>query len=183
MTPRFGPSLGPTLGLTTALLLALAAPVYASDDHDHDHDHDHAEEAADTDDHVSEIGDLRVIHGWAPAVSGDVATVYFDIEVGETAVVMGAPESDIAEHAHVMGAPIKAGGEPVELGSFPLSAEQEFILGPESVYIALEGLTEPLVEGEEFEIEVTFEPVGTLHVNVEVTKAGSTQHPHAGHNH
>ena len=169
-------------------LAVLPAYALAADDHD-DHDdhgheeHGHEEHGSGDDKHVTEIEGLRIVHAWARASEGPVAQVFMEIENSADVVrVLTGAETGIAAHVHVMGAPIQAGGEPVELGTFEIPAGTDFDLVPDGVYLALEGLSEDLHEGDEFEMTVVFEDV-TLEVHVEVEAADASQHGHAGHNH
>lgn len=162
------------IALITALL---AAPAFAGDDHDHDHGDDHS-------DHVSEIGEVRVIHAWARATDHDHTGVFFEIENnGAADITLASASAEIAEHAHIMGAAVKAGSEPTELGSFPIAAGTHFELSPASVFVELDGLSGHLHEGDEFEMTVELAPLGTVVLNVEVEAENADTHSHAGHNH
>ncbi|MEM1235892.1 MAG: copper chaperone PCu(A)C [Pseudomonadota bacterium] len=148
----------------------LATPAFAADD-------DHS-------DHVSEIGDVRVIHAWARATDHDHTGVYFEVENnGDAEITIASATTEIAEQAQVMGASLKAGGEPIELGSFPVAPGTHFELSPTAVFIELDGLSGHLHEGDEFEMTVELQPLGTVVLNVEVEAENADTHSHAGHNH
>jgi len=154
------------IALTASLL---AAPSFAEDS-----------------DHVSQLGEIRLLHGWArePDHHGDTAQIYFEIEHNGTtpATLLGAT-SDIATGSEVMGAATKAGGAPVSLGAFPLTPGQDFDLGPETVFIQLTGVTGHLHEGDEIDVTVMIEPFGEVELHVEILDNDATNHAHAGHNH
>ena len=59
----------------------------------------------------------------------------------------------------------------------------EMELVPTGLYLALDGLTEPLHQGESFEMHVEIEPLGEIESVVEVEAANAKQHSHAGHAH
>lgn len=160
--------------MAAALLAApvLAAPLAATAEGDADSDH------------VSEIGDVRIIHAWARATDHDHTTVYFEIENnGDVDVTLAAATSDIAKHAHIMGASIKADGDPVELGMYKVTAGTHFELSPESVFVEIDGLAGHLHEGDEFEMTVMLKPLGEVVLDVEVEAEDAHTHSHAGHNH
>jgi copper(I)-binding protein len=64
-----------------------------------------------------------------------------------------------------------------------IPAGGEFALEPGAVFLKLSGLRRPLVQGQEFEVELTFAEAGALDVHVEVEAADATRHSHAGHQH
>ena len=135
-------------------------------------------------DHVSTIGDVRVVHAWARATDHDHTGVYFEVENnGSTDIMLASATAGIAEHAHIMGAAVKADAEPTELDSFPIAAGTHFELSPTSVFVELDGLAEHLHEGDEFEMTVELAPLGTVVLNVEVEAENADTHSHAGHNH
>lgn len=165
------------LATTSAFLLALAVGAFAADDHDHDDDHGH-------DHHVSELGQVRAVHAWTRATSGDSALIFVDIENhSDAVVVLQGGESDFAESAELVGFRLKD-GEPsyVVLKSVPIKGGTELVLEPEGLALRLNGLSEPLHEGEEVEIEIEFD-AGHMDVFVEVGAATAKAHSHAGHQH
>ena len=141
---------------------------------------------AEDDDHVSEIGEIRLLHGWAREPEGheDTAQVYFEIEHnGSTPATLVGAATEVAQSAEVMAASTKAGGEPIALGAFPLTPGQDFDLGPETVFIQLNGLSDHLHEGDEIEMTVMIEPFGEVELHVEIMEHDAKNHAHAGHNH
>ena len=141
-------------------------------------------EGDDHSDHVSEIGDVRIIHAWARATDHDHTGVFFEIENnGDVDITLASVVAPIAEHAHIMGAAVKADGEPTELEMFPVSAGSHFELEPTGVFIELDGLAGHLHKGDEFEMTVVLEPLGAVEVNVEVEAENADTHSHAGRSH
>ncbi|MFY0597318.1 MAG: copper chaperone PCu(A)C [Cognatishimia sp.] len=141
---------------------------------------------AEDSDHVSELGEVRLLHGWArePEGHGDTLQVYFELEHnGATPATLTGAASEIATSAQVMAASLKAGETPVVLGTFPLTPGEHFDLGPETVFIQLGGITDHLHEGDEIEMTVAIEPFGEVELHVEILDHDADNHAHAGHNH
>lgn len=162
------------LFLSASLLLVPAAAL-AQDHDDHDH-HDHSHEAA--------VGDITVSHPWArAAAAGGDTLVFMEFINDGGADVLTAIESEVAAEAGIVGISF-AGGDmaTVAFDTFEIPAG-DFDFDPAGVAIQLVGLTQALSEGDVFELELTFETAGTLHIDVEVEAANATQHSHAGHAH
>lgn len=159
------------------------------DDHGHaeaDH-HDEHEHAADgcADSHVSCAGALQIIHTWANATNGKTARVYAEIvNTGDSVDALIGGEAPFGDVVTIRGAALE-GGEMVTrpLDALPLPAGAEVELSPNVVFVEVAGLSEPLHQGEEFEIELFFQNAGHVTVTGEVEAAGATQHSHAGHSH
>lgn len=159
------------------ILVLILAPlaVFAEDGHDHDHDDD---------DHLAEAEGLRIIHGWARATDGPEAQVFMEIEnTRDAAVMLTGGEAEWAEAARLVGAPIAADGEAVPLEEMEIAAGTTFDLTPDTVYMILEGLAVPLVQGDTVEIDVEFAEIGHVEIVVQVEAANARQHSHAGHAH
>lgn len=136
--------------------------------------------------HVSELGEIRLLHGWArePEGQGDTLQVYFELEHnGTSAATLIGATSDVATSAKVMATSVKAGGAPVELGAFPLTPGEHFDLGPETVFIQLGGITDHLHKGDEIDVIVAIEPFGEVELHVEILDHDANNHAHAGHKH
>lgn len=141
--------------------------------------------AEDADDHVSQTGDIRVIHAWARATDTDQGAIFMDIEsLGGAGDRLTGAESEAAERIEIHGALLQDGvmtSQPLDTVEIPGGGE--FVLEPGAVFLKLSGLKQPLVQGEEFEVELAFAQAGTLDVHVLVEAADATQHSHAGHAH
>ncbi len=154
--------------IRTALVLALlAAPAFAEDS-----------------DHLSEKDGVRILHAWSRATDDHVGVLYFEVEntSGKEIELIGA-ESDAAEVIHIITSSIKSGGEAEEVDTFPIAAGTEFEFTPDGVFLALEELKSPLVEGEEFEVHLIFDGIGEIEAHVEIEAADADGHAHAGHSH
>lgn len=141
---------------------------------------------AEEDDHVAKIGEVRLLHGWAraPEEGRDTVQVFFEIEHnGATPATLVSVDSEISQSANVMAASTKAGGTAVDLGAFPLTPGEDFDLGPETVFIQLNGVSAHLHEGDEIEVTVLIEPFGEVDLHVEIMDHDANNHAHAGHNH
>lgn len=157
--------------LTLALL---AAPAVAEDHDDHDHH----------DEHVAETGGVRAVHAWTNATSGSSALVYVELEnTAGTDVVLTGAESDLAASAGLVGLQ-NTGGQLVfvPIPEMPMPAGSSLLLAPNGLAIQLIGLSQPLVQGERFEIEFLFGDFD-LHAMVDIESTTATQHSHAGHQH
>ncbi len=124
------------------------------------------------------------VHAWTRATSGDTALVFVEIENGSDAIVLiEGGHSDDAEQVELVGFRLKD-GEPVyePVASVPVGAGKEMVLAPERLALRLSGLTKPLGEDGELEMEIVLD-IGELDVHVAVEAANATQHSHAGHNH
>mgnify|MGYP002173747799 CR=1 FL=1 len=158
-------------GLFAAANAVLAAVSVASAEEHDDH-------------HVSELNGVRAVHAWTRATSGDTALVFVEIENGSDAIVLiEGGHSDDAEQVELVGFRLKD-GEPVyePVASVPVGAGKEMVLAPERLALRLSGLTKPLGEDGELEMEIVLD-IGELDVHVAVEAANATQHSHAGHNH
>lgn len=186
--------------LTTLLLTTAAGFAHADHpDHGHEHHHDDAHHAEDHDhahgdddhhddefaDHKAELGAITILHAWTQATEDGQARVFMEIEnTGETPVALhGAEAEGMAETVTLMASPIKADAQPETLGEVEIAPSTEMELVPTGLYLALDGLTEPLHQGDIFEMHVHFEPLGEVAITVEVEAADAKQHSHAGHSH
>lgn len=136
-------------------------------------------------DHLSEIGGVRVLHAWTNAGDGDAARVYMEIEnEGDGPAELVAASAEGAETATFVASPIRAeGGVPETLDGILLPAGVAVALEPRGLYLLLQGVDAPREEGGEMEMTLTFEPQGEVEVHVLVEAADATQHSHAGHSH
>jgi copper(I)-binding protein len=169
--------------LSLALLVTPAFAQEVHDDHAEEHHDEHDHEDHD-DDHVAEVDGIRTLHAWANATNGSTALVYVEIENGSDAeVILTGGETDIAQSVELVGLQ-NSGGELsyTSIPEMPIAAGSEMVLSPNGLALQLNGLSEALVEGEHFHIDIEF---GDIHLDtsVEIQSATATQHSHAGHNH
>ncbi|WP_306117449.1 MULTISPECIES: copper chaperone PCu(A)C [unclassified Roseitalea] len=162
--------------LTSALLAAalLAAPALASDDHAH-HDEDS---------HVAGTGAVELVHAWVRAGDDDTTLLFVEIEnASDRNVTITGGESDIATSVELVGFRLKDGETVYEpLPQVPVRAGTTMTLAPNGLALRLNGVTEPMVEGDEHEIEIEFD-FGHVDMHFQVEPADATRHSHAGHQH
>ncbi|MEM9343063.1 MAG: copper chaperone PCu(A)C [Pseudomonadota bacterium] len=171
-------------------LIFAASVAMASDTHDHDHEHDHDDHAEhaehdDHSDHLAEVDGIRILHAWTtPPVDGAVR-IYLDIEnEGDVDITLVGAEVHGAGDAVVAGLDFKTDGMPaIEIGAFPVPAGTELKLVPTGPFLLLDGMDPAPVAGASFDMHLVLEPVGEVEVHVDVEAEGTTEHPHAGHNH
>lgn len=135
-------------------------------------------------DHVAEKGGMKVVHAWSRATAAEDGAVFLDVEsIGAGDRLTGAA-SELARRVEIHGAVLE-NGEPSSrpVGAIEIPAGGEFVLEPEGVFLKLFGLARPLVQGQGFEVRLTFAEAGDLDVHVEVEAADASQHGHAGHAH
>lgn len=157
----------------SALALVLCAqPLLAADDHD-----DHS-------DHLSETGDLRLIHAWTNATDDAETLVFVEIEnTGSDTAVLTGGEAEIADTVELVAFQMQGGtGVLVPLPDLPIAPGSDMVLGPDGVALRLTGLSAALETDDSFGMEVHF---GDTHaeVTVQVEPANARQHRHAGHSH
>jgi periplasmic copper chaperone A len=151
-----------------ALLLLLALPAAAGED-----------------EHVARKGDIRVVHAWSRAITAGDGVVFMEIEsLGGGGDRLTGATSELAREVAIHGAVLEDGEMTSRpLGAIEIPAGGEFALEPGAVFLKLSGLRRPLVQGQEFEVELIFAEAGALDVHVEVEAADATRHSHAGHPH
>ena len=141
------------------------------------HDHGPAE-------HVSELDGVRIVHAWTRATTGAEALIFFEIEnrAGKSVSLSGG-ESEIGASVTLVGVRFKDGvSELVDLPAVPVKDGGDLHLDPEGLALRIDGLTQPLHEGDVIEIEVMLD-IGHVDVDVEVEAEDATGHSHAGHSH
>ncbi|KAA9005280.1 copper chaperone PCu(A)C [Histidinibacterium aquaticum] len=139
--------------------------------------------AQEDEDHVAERDGLRILHAWTTATERGPAQVYMLIEneTGETVVLTGARVGEA--EAALMAGQLSGGGDAEILPMMEVAADSDFDLAPGEVYLELDELPAPLAEGDHLEMELRFDGIEPLDVEVEVFEDGTLEHPHAGHAH
>jgi copper(I)-binding protein len=134
--------------------------------------------------HVTVAGEIRLLHPWARAAeAGSSTLVFLDIENGGSADRLMSARSDLADGARLVGMVLVDGSAGVrEVGAFGIGPG-ETPLDPGGLAIELMGMTRPIAEGDEVEIELTFERAGTVRLHADVLAEDAVRHPHAGHEH
>lgn len=141
--------------------------------------------AQDEHDHEASIGNLTIVHPWARAAkAGEDTLVFFEIENAGAAVDLTGAETAVAASVVLIGATLGGDGALAyqDVGSVQIAAGH-FALEPDGLGLRLAGLTQDLLQGEDFELEVRFGNGDHLDLHVEIEAADATQHSHAGHSH
>jgi copper(I)-binding protein len=138
---------------------------------------------AEESDHLAELDGLRAVHAWTRATDGAETLVFVEIEnEGETPVTLEGARAD-GLVATLVGFRMQDGEGGYEtIPSMPVAPGRELHLEPDGLAIRLTGLTDPLAEGGEIEMEL-LTSLGALPIHVEVEAADATTHSHAGHSH
>ncbi|MAS08281.1 MAG: hypothetical protein CL534_26805 [Ahrensia sp.] len=160
--------------LTASVCLFQPALVTAALAEDHD-DHSH---------HEGGMDGVRTVHAWAQATTGKSAFVFVDIENNsDRDIAITGGESEIAASVELVGFQLKD-GEPdyVVLPPVPIKAGTEMTLAPDGLALRLNGLTTPLLQGAEHEIEIEFD-FGHIEMFFQVEAADARHHSHVGHQH
>ena len=148
------------------------------------HAHQDAGAHHDGDDHLTVLGDVRLLHAWTRATDDASALVFVEIEnTGDAPVTLTGGASDLAEAATLVGF-TNANGQPdyQPLPALPVAPGTEMVLAPQGVALQLDGLSRALAEGDRFEIVLTFDNA-EADLTVAVEAADATRHSHAGHMH
>ncbi|WP_308917263.1 copper chaperone PCu(A)C [Jannaschia sp. LMIT008] len=156
--------------LATIVLAAALAPLAATAEDGHD-------------DHLAELDGLRAVHAWTRATDATETLIFVEIQnEGEVAVTLEGAHADGLD-ATLVGFRLQDGSpvyEPVD--AVPVAPGRELHLEPDGLAIRLTGLSTPLAEGEEMEMELVTS-LGEIEIHVEVEAADAIAHSHAGHNH
>lgn len=170
----------------SAAALALTLASLPTQAHDHDHAkpamyaqaHGHAMPAA------PKAGDITIEQPFARATPAKVGGVFMTLKnAGGTADKLMKAASPVAEnvelHTHVKdGDAMRM--RPVK--DIPVPAHGQTALEPGGYHVMLIGLKQPLKEGAQFPLTLTFEKAGMVTIQVPVMKAGSMGDAgHGGH--
>ena len=155
--------------LVALLCLLPLQPVLAEDEHDH----------------VASVGSLSVVHPWArAAAAGGDTLVFFEIDNGGAAVQLAGAATAVAAGVEIVGATLGNDGTLTYQSVGPVQiAPGHFALEPEGLGLRLSGLTQALVQGDDFALTVNFGTGAPLDLHVEVEAADAKAHSHAGHSH
>lgn len=136
--------------------------------------------------HDYTLGDLKIDHPWARASAGAAANgaAYMTISTAGTAtdqlVKAASPVAEKVElHTHILDGDVMR-MRPVS--GITVNVGEPAVLRPGGLHVMLIGLKEPLKEGSQFPLTLTFEKAGTVTVQVDVegasTPMGSVPHKH-----
>jgi copper(I)-binding protein len=156
------------LAAAVSLCVLLSQSAFA-DDHSH---------------HEGEAEGVHALHAWTRATSADTALIFVEIENGsDRDIAITGGETEIASSVELVGFRLKD-GEPdyVALPPVPIKTGTEMTLAPNGLALRLDGVKQPLVKGEEHEIEIEFD-FGHVEMMFQVEAADARRHSHAGHQH
>ena len=132
------------------------------------------------DEHVFVFGALTIEHPWARAAVAGNDTLAF------TEIINAGPPDRLLSAATPVAASVEIVGlaitgdriETIPVGPIEIPAG-EFELDPGGLGLALRDLVQPLVQGTEFEMTLTFEQAGEVTIHVLVEAANAMAHGHA----
>ena len=127
------------------------------------------------------LGELKIEHPWARASAGAAANgaAYMSIATSGTAadqlVKAASPVADKVElHTHILDGDVMR-MRPVS--GITVNVGEPAVLRPGGLHVMLIGLKEPLKQGSQFPLTLTFEKAGTVTVQVEVEAASMPMEP------
>jgi len=116
--------------------------------------------------HSAEVEGVKIGHAWAPPAEGDGAAVYMPILNDRAdAVSLVAASTPIADEVRLREG---SAGDARFYDSLKLAPGQPVSLAEWRVHLWLEGLDRPLEVGDKFPLTVTFEPGGTVELEIYV---------------
>ncbi|MDQ0324680.1 copper(I)-binding protein [Rhodopseudomonas julia] len=173
-----------SLAAAFAAIGLAASPATAQEKHGHAEESGHTESHDDHSHHEAELHGVRLVHAWTRATSGTKALVFVDIQnKSEKNVVLEGGEADIAKTVELVGFQLKdSQPDYVALPKMPVTAGGEVKLSPNGLALRLDGLTQHLQQGDEFQMEFRFD-TGHVDMFVQVEAEGAMHHSHVGHTH
>lgn len=116
--------------------------------------------------HSAEVEGVKVGHAWAPPAEGDGAAVYMPIlNDRDDAVSLVKASTPVAETVRLREG---GGDEATFYDSLKLAPGQPVSLAEWRVHLWLDGLDRPLEVGDKFPLTVTFEPGGSVELEIYV---------------
>ena len=125
--------------------------------------------------HDFKVGEITIDHPWArPAAQGNSAA-YLVIQNAGPADRLVSAATDVAGAVELRSTTIDAQGvgRMVQVQAIDVPQGAEAKLAPGGLHIRLVGLKQPLAEGQEFPLTLTFEKAGAVTVEVAVEKTAS----------
>jgi hypothetical protein len=125
--------------------------------------------------HDFKVGEITIDHPWArPAAKGNSAA-YLVIQNAGPADRLVSAATDVAGTVEMHSTTIDAQGvgRMVQVQAIDVPQGAEAKLAPGGLHIMLIGLKQPLAEGQEFPLTLTFEKAGAVTVEVAVEKTAS----------
>ena len=124
---------------------------------------------------MGQTGQLEIKTPWARATPGHAenGAAYLTI-VSPTADRLTAASSPVAKKVVLHTMSMQGGVMKMRpLAAIDIPAGQPVTLSPGGMHMMLEGLTQPLREGQSFPLTLSFERAGPLQVTVAIEKAGA----------
>jgi hypothetical protein len=116
--------------------------------------------------HSAEVDGIKIGHAWAPPAEGADAPVYMPIlNDRDEEVTLAEARSPAAERVRLRRV---EDGAPVFYDRLNLRAGQPVSLAEWRIHLWLEGLNRTLTEGDRVPVTLTFEPGGTVTIEVVV---------------
>lgn len=174
--------------LILALVAALAIPLAVACGGDDDDDDDQTGEPTPTqmaDGDAVTVGDLTITGGWVRTTTNDVTAAYMMVKnagLEDTMVSASSPISPMVQLHEVVTEGSTSKMQEKE-GGFTVPAQGMVELKPGGFHIMMMDLTEPLEEGDEVEVTVTFEKAGEVTLTLPVQKAEGTSMDMGGDGH
>ncbi len=160
-----------------ALIAAFAIPLTVACGGDDDDDGDQTGEPTATQEaEAVTLGDLTITGGWVRTTVNDVSAAYLMVRnagLEDTLVAATSPISPMAQLHEVITEGSSSKMQEKE-GGFTVPAQGMVELKPGGYHIMLMDLTEPLAEGDEVEVTLTFEKAGEITLTLPVQKAEGT---------
>ncbi len=176
---RFRSRFAMLLALTAALAIPLAAACGGDDDGGDTTPEATATAMAD----AVTLGDLTITGGWVRTTTNDVSAAYLMVKnagLEDALVAASSPISPMVQLHEVITEGSTSKMQQKE-GGFPVPAQGMVELKPGGFHIMLMNLSEPLAEGDEVEVTVTFEKAGEVTLTLPVQKAEGTSMDMNGH--
>jgi len=124
---------------------------------------------------LGQTGQIEIKASWARATPGhaEVGAAYLTI-VSPTADRLTAASSPVAKKVELHTMSMEGGVMKMRpLAAIDIPAGQPVTLSPSGMHIMLEGLNQPLRQGQSFPLTLTFDHAGPRQVTVSVEKAGA----------
>ena len=116
--------------------------------------------------HSAEVDGIKIGHAWAPPADGDGAAVYMPIlNDRDGSVSLVSANTPIADEVRLREG---AGGGATFYDSLKLAPGQPVSLAQWRVHLWLDGLNRALKVGDRFPLTVTFEPGGSVELEIYV---------------
>jgi copper(I)-binding protein len=119
--------------------------------------------------HSAEVDGVKIGHAWAPPAKGEGAAVYMPIlNDRDDAVSLVSASTPVAERVRLRET---GNGEATFYSSLKLAPGQPVSLAEWRLHLWMDGLNRDLEVGDRFPLTVTFEPGGTVELEIYVEES------------